>query len=74
MQTPTEGAIYKDEYAGKLLKCVRSPDVFGMSTMETENETILFETIEDGKRFSIFVDNFQRGYPKVAESESELAA
>ena len=75
MQTPIEGAIYEDtNREGSRLKCVSSPDVFGLSTMETENETFYFVDLETDSKFSIFVDNFQRGYRKIAESESELTA
>jgi len=74
MQTPTEGAIYEDEHTGTLFECVHSPDTFGMTTMEAEHAPIEFETVDDGEWYSIYVDNFQRGYRKVADSKAELTA
>ena len=74
MQLPTEGAIYEDKHTDCRIKCVDTPDIFGLSTMEAENKQIWFENLESETKFSIFVDNFQRGYKKIAESEAELTA
>lgn len=72
MQTPTQNAVYEDEFTGDLVECVHSPDVFGMPTREAENEQIEFETVEDGEWFTIPVDNFRGSYTKVADNVEAL--
>lgn len=72
MRTPTEGAVYRDEHADSLVECTDSVDPFGKSTMELEQSQIWFRGVDDDQKFSIFVDNFQRGYQKVADSVDEL--
>lgn len=74
MQTPIPGAVYEDERTGDLLECVHSPDTFGVPVHEAENMQIEFETVEGDDWFTIFVDNFGRGYRKVADSIEDLEA
>lgn len=72
MQTPTQGAVYRDEVTDEQIVCVHSPDTFGLPVHEAENEQIEFETVEDGEWFTIPVDNYGRNYTKVADSEEDL--
>lgn len=71
MQTPRENHVYRDP-EGDLVECVNSPDTFGEPTHKAENMEIGFEVVEDGTYFTIFVDNFGRGYAHVADSVGEL--
>lgn len=72
MRTPSEGAVYRDEHADSLVECTEGVDPWGKSTRELENEQVWFQGVDDGEKFSIYVDNFQRGYPKVADSVDQL--
>lgn len=72
MRTPNEGAVY--EFDGTAYECTHSPDTMGVPTHRAESMACEFERIEDGEWMSIPVDDFGRGWSKVAKSREAYEA